>query len=69
MKYTVDRNYILGTISAKNLKIKDVCCALNCSRVYFYVATTRTYESPRSLFINKVVDLLDLDKSLIWRDE
>lgn len=69
MKYTVNRNFVLGCIAAKNLKIKDVCKALNCSRVYFYVATTREYTAPRSLFINKVVDLLDLEKELVWQVE
>lgn len=67
--YYVDKNYILGTISAKQKTVSDFCRELGCSRVNFYVALNRGYKAPRSLFINKVIKKLDLIESLVWTKE
>ena len=65
-KYCIDKNYVLGTISSKNLTVTDFCKKLGCSRVNLYMALNRSYRAPRSLFINKVIKELDLIDNLVW---
>ena len=67
--YYVDKNYILGSISAKQKTVSEFCKELGCSRVNLYMALNRGYRNPRSLFIGKVIKALELNDSLVWSQE
>lgn len=68
-KYYVDKNYVLGTISAHHKTVSEFVKELGCSRVNFYVALNKAYTKPRSLFMSKVIEALKLNESLVWQDE
>ena len=68
-KYYVDKNYVLGCISARQKTVSEFVKELGCSRVNFYVALNKVYTKPRSLFISKVIAALDLNEILVWTEE
>ena len=68
-KYYIDKNYVLGVITARQKTVSEIVKELGCSRVNFYAALNRAYTKPRSLFISKVITTLNLDEKLVWRDE
>lgn len=68
-KYYVDKNYVLGTLSARQKTVSDFVKEIGCSRVNFYQALNRAYTKPRSLFMSKIISALNLDERLVWQDE
>lgn len=67
--YYVDKNLILGLISAQQKTVSQFCKELGCSRVNLYVALNKGYTKPRSLFMSKVIEALDIQDSLVWSEE
>ena len=68
-KYYIDKNYVLGVITARQKTVSEVVRELGCSRVNFYAALNRVYTKPRSLFMSKVINVLKLDEKLVWGEE
>ena len=68
-KFYIDKNYVLGSIAFKGKTVKAVASELSVSRTYLYIALNRAYSKRESDFINKLIKLLDLNKSLVWRTE
>ena len=67
-KYVIDKNYVLGVISARQKTVTEVAQELGFSRVNFYMALNKIYTKPRSLTISKVINYLDLDDRLVWSE-
>lgn len=68
-KYYVNKNLILGSITAKEKTVSDFCKENDIDRSQFYVALNRAYRAPRSVFITKVANALKLNVSLVWEAE
>lgn len=68
-KYYVNKDFILGSISRKEMTISNFCKEINIERSNFYVALNKSYHAPRSRTITKVMIKLDLPESLVWREE
>ena len=68
-KYFVDKNYVLGVVSARQMTVKELARQMGCNRSFIYLALNRGYKAPRSVFISRLVNLLELDQALVWRDE
>ena len=67
-KYFVNKNLILGTITAKGKSVSDFCKENGFDRTQFYQALNREYKKPRSVFIARVANALKLSLNLVWED-
>lgn len=65
-KYSVNKDYVLGSISLKGLTVSQFCRDLGLNRTNFYIALSKSYSKPRSLVIGKVITALGLSESLVW---
>ena len=67
-KYFVDKNYVLGVVSARQMTVKELARQMGCNRSFIYLALNRGYKAPRSVFISRLINLLDLDSKLVWSE-
>lgn len=69
MKYYVNKDFVLGTITFKGLTVSQFCKEIGVERSNFYVALNKGYHAPRSRTITKVIIKLGVSEGLVWKKE
>ena len=69
MKYYINKNLILGTISANQKTVTDFVKEIGISRPRFYLALNAAYTKPRSRCISKIAKQLGISEVLIWQED